>query len=522
MVETSINKDNSANNKRIAKNTLLLYFRLFITMAIGLFTSRVVLNTLGVSDYGVYNVVAGFVAMFTLLTGSLSAAISRFLTYNLGKGDLKKLQIVFSTSITIMLLMATLIVLLAELFGLWFLNSQMNIPVERMESANWVFHFAVISFAINLVSVPYNASIISHERMDAYAYISILEVVLKLVIVYMLYVSPFDKLVSYSFLLLMVSIVIRFVYGVYCSKKFTECHYSFVFDKNLVKEMGSFAGWNLMGSGAYLFNTQGVNIITNIFFGVTTNAARGIANQVEGIAKQFVTNFTTAINPQITKSYAIGDVNYMHSLVCRGAKFSYLLMLFFVVPFMFETETIMKLWLNVYPPEAPLFLRFSMVGTMFDMLGNSTANAAWATGNIKRYYIIVGGVGSLVFPFSWIAFALGAPAYSPYIIFALIYIAVMILKVYIIKDLVSFPPRLFFNEVIKPIVVTTLVAFIIPSILYCIIGESLFRTMMVVLVSLLSVGLSSYFIALSKSERNKIDNVVKSRVSVVSSRIMRK
>lgn len=522
MVTSQINNDNAANNKRIAKNTLLLYIRLFITMAIGLFTSRVVLNTLGVSDYGVYNVVAGFVAMFSLLTGSLSAAISRFLTYHLGKGNMRKLQVVFSTSVTIMIMMAVLVIVLAELFGLWFLNSQLNIPDDRMEAANWVFHFAVLSFAINLISIPYNASIISHEKMDAYAYISILEVVLKLVIVYMLYVSPFDKLVTYAFLLLVVSVIIRFIYGIYCSRKFEECHYTFVFDKGLLNEMGSFAGWNLLGSGAYLFNTQGVNIVTNVFFGVTTNAARGIANQVEGIAKQFVTNFTTAINPQITKSYSIGDISYMHSLVCRGAKFSYLLMLFLVVPFMFETETIMRLWLNIYPPEAPLFLRLSLIGTMFDMLGNSTANAAWATGNIKRYYIVIGGVGSLVFPFSWIAFALGASAYSSYIIFAIIYIAVMFLKVYIIKDLISFPPRLFFTDVLKPVLLTTIVAFVLPCVFYFLIPESLFRTVIVVFTSLLSVGISCYLIGLSNSERNKIDKSIKARLSVVASKIIRR
>ena len=507
---------NSANNKRIAKNTLLLYVRLMITMAVGLFTSRVILNTLGVSDYGVYNVVAGFVSMFSIFTGSLSTAISRFLTYSLGKGDEKRLQVIFSTSVTIMATMAILVIIIAELFGLWFLNSQLNIPEGRMHAANWVFHLAILTFAINLISIPYNASIIAHERMGAFAYISILEVTLKLAIVYMLYISPFDKLITYSFLFTLVALVIRMVYGVYCSKKFEECHYTFVYDKTLLKDLGNFAGWNFLGSGAALFNTQGVNVVTNIFFGVTTNAARGIANQVQGIAKQFVSNFTTAINPQITKSYAVGDISYMHSLVCRGAKFSYILMLFFFVPFMFETETIMKLWLKIYPAEAPLFLRLSMIGTMFDMLGNSTANAAWATGNIKRYYIIIGGVGSLVFPVSWIAFALGAPAYSSYIIYAVIYIAVMLLKVYIIKDLVSFPPRLFFADVLKPIMLTTIAAFILPGVFYLSVSKSLFRTIIVVFLSLLSVCICSYIIGLSKSERTKIDNAIRSKMRTVT------
>lgn len=280
------------NNKRIAKNTLLLYIRLFVTMVIGLFTSRVILSTLGVTDYGVNNVVAGFVAMFSMFTNSLSAAISRFLTFNLGKGDAEKLKTVFSTSVNIMIAMAIIVTIVAEIFGLWFLNSKLNIPADRMYAANWVFHFSVITFAVNLISIPYNASIIAHEKMDVFAYISILEVVLKLAVVYMLYISPLDKLITYSFLLLLVSVFIRIVYGIYCSRKLEECCYSMVFDRTLLKEMGGFAGWNMLGTACTMFNTQGVNILMNLFFGVVTNAARGIVNQVESVIVQFVSNFT--------------------------------------------------------------------------------------------------------------------------------------------------------------------------------------------------------------------------------------
>lgn len=505
--------DISANNKRIAKNTLLLYVRQLLTMVIGLYTSRVILNTLGIRDYGIYNVVAGFVTMFSLFTGSLSAAISRFLTYNLGEGKIDKLKNVFSTSVTIMIGMAIVIVILAELFGVWFLNTQLNIPTERMHAANWVFHMSILAFAIKLISIPYNASIISHERMDAFAYISILEVTLKLVIVYMLYVSPWDKLITYSILMAGVSLVIRGVYSIYCKSQFEECSYQFVFDKSLLKEMGTFAGWNFFGSGAYLFNTQGVNIISNIFFGVTVNAARGVAHQVEGVVRHFITNFTTAINPQIIKSYASNDLQYMHSLICRSAKFSYLLMLFFIVPFMFETETIMRLWLKVYPTEAPLFLRLSLIGTMFDMLGNSTANAAWATGNIKKYYVIIGTVGSLVFPISWVCFCFGSPAYSSYIVFIVIYIILMILKVYIIKSLVCFDPKMFYKEVLLRIAPTTIIAFVLPFILYFALSSGLCKTLTVVVISEVSVGLSIFLIALTASERNKILSVIKRKIS---------
>lgn len=494
---------NSENNKRIAKNTLLLYGRLILTMAIGLFTSRVILNTLGISDYGINNVVGGFVSMFSLFTGSLGAAISRFLTFALGQHDQERLNKIFSTSVTIMMMMSVFIILLAEAFGMWFLNTKLNIPHDRMAAAHWVFHMSVIAFAIDLISVPYNATIIAHEKMDAFAYISILEVSLKLAIVYLLYVSPFDKLITYSVLFAIVAAIIRLVYGMYCKHHFKECHYHFVFDKSLLKQMGGFAGWNLFGSGAYLFNTQGVNIITNIYFGVTANAARGVANQVEGIVKQFVTNFTTAINPQIIKSYATHDMPYMYSLVCRGAKFSYLLMLLFVVPFMFETETIMRLWLKVYPSEAPLFLRLSMIGTMFDMLGNSTANAAWATGNIKKYYMYVATIGCLVFPISLFLFALGFPAYTSYIVFLVIYMIVMFVKVYIIKGLIGFSPSMFYRDVLLRILPTTFVSFILPGVLYFSMSKSLLRTGIVILASGISTVASIYFIGLTKNEQRK-------------------
>lgn len=499
------------NNKRIAKNTLLLYFRLMITMCVGLYTSRIVLNALGVNDYGVYNVVGGVVAMFSLFTTSLSTAISRFFAFALGKQEYEKLNSVFSTSVNIQLVMALMIIAVAEILGVFFLN-RLNIPVERLDAAHCVFHFAVITFAINIISVPYNAAIIAYEKMSAFAYISILETVLKLVIAFLISVSSFDKLITYALLILVISVIIRITYGTYCRLNFKVCRYRFTFDKSLLKEMFGFAGWNFFGSGAYLFNTQGVNIVTNFFFGVTTNAARGITNQVENIVKQFVNSFTTAINPQITKSYAAGNLDYMHSLVCRGAKFSYLLMLFFVVPLMFEAETVMKLWLKVYPPEAPLFLRLSLIGTMFDMLGNSTANAAWATGNIKRYYIIISSIGCLIFPLSWVCFALGCDAYFSYIIFAVIYAIAMLAKVYIIKDLVKFPPKSFFADVLFKIIPVTIEAFILPVIAYyCLKNFGLLRFFAVVVASEISVVCSILALGLTKGEREAVIKTFKEK-----------
>ncbi len=501
--------DNRTNSKRIAKNTLLLYVRMLLTMFVGLFTSRIVLDTLGVKDYGIYNVVGGVVAMFSFFTSSLSSAISRFLTYELGRNNISRLKIVFSTSLNVLFILALLIIILAEVLGVWFLNEKLNIPIDRMNAANWVLQCSIGVFMLGLISVPYNAAIIAHERMSAFAYISILEVTLKLTVAYLLYISPVDKLKTYAVLLLIVAFIIRIVYGLYCTRHFSECKYQLIYDKGLLKEMTGFAGWNLMGSGAYLLNTQGVNIITNLFFGVTVNAARGIATQVDAVIKQFVTNFTTAINPQITKSYAQGDKDYMFTLVCRGAKYSYFLMLFFAIPFIYETDKILQIWLKEVPGFAAIFLRLTMLGSMFDILGNSTANATWATGNVKRYYIIVGSVGCLVFPISYILFKLGMPAYTSYIAFIVIYLIVIFLKLYIIKGLLDFPIKKYNKEVFFRIIPVSILAFIIPGIYYLLTPSSFSRMIVIFLLSSLSMFFTVYLIGLEKSEKELVKNRIR-------------
>lgn len=510
-----MSESTSVNNKRIARNTLLLYVRQLFTMAVSLYTSRIVLRTLGIEDFGVYNVVAGVVSMFSLFTGSLSAAISRYLTYNLGKGNRDILSTVFSTSLNIMFGMSIVVLIVAELLGVWFLNTHLNIPFERMNSANWVLQFSIITFIIGIISVPYNAAIIAHERMSVFAYISILEVILKLVIVYLLYISPIDKLITYSFLLTCVSLIIRFVYGFYCSHHFPESRYRFVYDKKLIKEMSSFAGWNFFGSGAYLFNSQGVNIITNLFFGVTINAARGVTNQVSGVIRQFVTNFTTSINPQITKSYAKGDLEYMFSLMCRSSKFCFFLMLFFAIPFIYEAECILKIWLDKYPPEAPLFIRLSLIGIMVDLLGNSPAIATWATGDIKRYYIYVSSVGCLVFPLSWLAFSLGFQSYIPYVLFIIVYTGVLFTKLYIVKGLLGFSISRYVKEVLFTVIYTTFVACILPSVLKMMLPEGILFSMIEIVVCILSSIITIYCIGLSTSERKTINTFALSKIKKI-------
>lgn len=492
----------SDNNKRIAKNTIALYIRTLITLAVGLFTSRVVLNVLGVDNFGIYNVVGGVVGMFNIVTTSLSQSISRYLTFELGRNNKERLRVIFCTSVNIQILMSLVIVILAEAIGVWFLNNKMNIPLERLYAANWVFQFSILAFIVNLISVPYNAALIAHEKMKAFAYVSILEALMKLVIAYLLYVSFMDKLITYAFLLLMVSVIIRIVYGQYCKRNFEECKYSFIFNKKLFSDMSKFAGWNFLASTAYIFNTQGINIISNMFFGVAINAARGIATQVDGITRNFVCNFTTAVRPQIVKSYSVGNTKYMNRLVCSGAKYSYFLMLFFALPFMFEAETILQVWLKLVPDHSPTFIRLTMIVSLVWLLGDTMYTSIMAIGKLKKYMIYETCITCLVFPVSYFAFYVNMSPDSAYIIYAFAYILLLLLRLWYLKRVEHFPIGFFLKAVIYPVVLSSLVACIAPLTYKCFFYDgSIVSFIISICVCVCSFIISVFFFGLSYEER---------------------
>lgn len=503
----------NSDNKRIAKNTVLLYIRTLFIMLISLYTSRVVLATLGVKDYGIYNVVGGVIAMFNVVSGSISNAISRFITFELGKGDIKKLNNIFVTSVNIEFLIAGVVLLLGETVGVWFLNTQMNIPDGRMFAANWVLQFSLFSFIMGLWSVPYNASIIAHEKMSAFAYVSILEASLKLLIVYLLVISPWDKLITYSLLLASVDLLVRIVYGIYCKIHFEECRYHFVWHKDLIKQMGGFSGWQFITNTTWLIGTEGVNILLNIYFGVAINAARGVANQVDGAIMKFVTSFSTALNPQITKDYAKGDKQAMYKLICNGAKYTFFLMMLFQLPAILEANTLLHIWLKNVPDHAVIFLQFTMVGTMMNMLGNTQLTACMATGKIKKYTLIVGPVSFLVFPLSWISFALGMPPESCYIIFILVYTGVLFTRLFIMRGLIGCPIMLFVQKVLYRIIPVALFASVVPILFVTNVSPSVFRLFATVAISIVCSCLSIWTIGITSSERNGIVNVVRNRLN---------
>lgn len=504
--------DTSQNNKRIAKNTLLLYVRMLLLMVVSLYTSRVVLNALGVEDFGIYNVVGGVVAMFSVISGSLSAAISRFITFELGRGDSAGLKKTFSAAVTIQLILSLVIVVLIDTVGVWFLNAKMTIPADRLAAANWVLQFSIVTFVINLISVPYNATIIAHERMSAFAYISIFEAAGKLAIAFLITAFPIDRLMFYAILMCVVAVSVRLMYGYYCKKHFTECVYSFYWDKNLLKRMFGFAGWQFFGSGSYILMTQGVNILLNIFYGPVVNAARGIAVQVDGVVQQFVNNFTTAINPQITKSYAANDNEYMFNLIYSGAKYSFFLVLLMSVPIILETETILYLWLKNVPEHTVSFLRLILAIELLYVLSNTMMTAMLATGRIKKYQIIVGGTGMLVFPLSWIFFKFGFAPEVAFVIQFIIFVVQLIYRLFLLHSMIGMPVKDFIHKVIIRAMVVAFISFLIPSIIHYFINcDGIFKLILVVIISLLSTIVTIYYAGLTDNEKNFAYKAIKSK-----------
>ena len=504
------------NNKRIAKNTLLLYFRMLFLMAVSLYTSRVVLNALGVEDFGIYNVVGGVVAMFSVLSGSLSTAISRFITYELGKGNKENLNKIFSSAVTIQFGLAGIIILLAETIGIWFLNIKMNIPEVRMEAANWVFQFSILTFAINLISVPYNASIIAHEKMSAFAYISILEAVGKLTIAYLITISPIDKLIFYAILMCAVALVVRLTYGNYCKRHFSECTYHFSWDKLLLKQMFGFAGWNFIGASSAILRDQGGNVVINLFCGPTVNAARGIAFQVNNAVNQFVTNFMTALNPQITKSYASGDKEYMMTLIFQGARLSFYMLFLLSLPILVNTHYILTLWLKIVPEHAVLFVQLILIFALSESISQPLITAMLATGKIRNYQIIVGGLQMMNLPVSYILLRIG---YFPEIVIVVaicisqccLGARLILLRKMIKLSIIKYLKKVYFN-----IIIVSITAAIFPLISACYIDKSFINFILISLIAVICTFTSIYFIGCNYQERQFIHqklNAIKSKIT---------
>ena len=493
--------DTSSANKRIAKNTLVLYVRMLFTMGISLFTSRVVLQTLGVEDYGISSVVGGVISMFTFINAAMVSSTQRYLNFELVRDDANQLRSVFSTSLQIHALIALAIIVLSETVGLWFLNEKLVIPEARMTAAMWVYQCSILSCAVSIMSTPYNAVIVAHEKMSAFAYISILDVSLKLLVVYLLVVLPFDKLIILSILTLLVQLFIRYIYTLYCHRHFPESYFQFRFNKTLFKEMFGFAGWSFWGNLAAILYTQGLNMMLNIFFGPIVNAARGIAVQVQSAVQQFVGGFQTALNPQITKNYASNNLPQMHSLMFRSARFSFLLLFFLSLPVLMETNFILTLWLKTVPDDAVIFTQIMICISLIYTTANPCVIANQATGKVKIYQMVVGGILLLILPISYVVLKLGAPAYSVFIVHFCIESVAQFSRMYMLRNLIHLPLWQYMKNIYIPIISTVAIAIILPLVVRMQFAEGWLRFLAVGFTCVLSVGASSYFIGFTKQER---------------------
>ena len=438
----------SENTRRIAKNTGFLYVRMLLTMGVAFYTSRVVLNALGVEDYGIYNVVGGVVAMFSFLTGMFTSATQRFLNYEMGLGNQERLKEIFSMSITLNAMIAVLIVLVSEIAGLWFINHKLVIPGDRLTAAHWVFQFSLLAMAVTIVSTPYNAVIIAHERMSAFAYIAVAECLLKLGVAVVIVFCGGDKLIIYGALLLTVAFIVRAIYSLYCRKNFEECHYKFYWDKVLFREMGAFAGWNMYGNFAFVMTTQGVNMLLNMFFGPAVNASRAIAVQIQSAIMGFATNFTMAINPQIVQNYAQGKKEEIFRLVCYSSKFSFFLLLLLALPVLLETELLLKLWLKQVPDYSVVFVRLVLIQMLIRILQNPLHTLMHATGRLRKYQLMDGTLLLLNIPVSYWLLKDGGDATVVLIVSIIFTFMALVALLYVVWSATGFSVYVFWQKVI--------------------------------------------------------------------------
>ncbi|MFA6571075.1 MAG: lipopolysaccharide biosynthesis protein [Bacteroidota bacterium] len=493
-------KDN--NSKRIAKNTLLLYIRLLVVIVVSLYTSRIVLQVLGVVDFGIYNVVGGVVVMLAFLNTSMATGIQRFLSFELGKENNDKLKLVFRTALTIQVMLSFLIVILGETVGLWFLNNKMTIPADRIISANWVYQLSILSFVFVILQSPFNAIIIAHERMNFYAYMSIVEALLKLFVVFLIASSPFDKLVSYALLLGIVTFIIFLFYLFYTKKRFIEVDFALSFKKEMLISMSSFSGWNTLGSLSYTMKSQGINILLNMFFGPVINAARGLSFQVFTAINGFVTNFQVAFRPQMIKSYAQGDIDYVIKMLYFVSKLSFFLIYIISLPVLLETDTILKMWLgNDIPPETSLFTRLVILTGIVDAFATPFSTIVHATGKVKWFQIVTSSIMILVIPVSYFLFKIGLPPEFALIVSLVFTVLVQITRILFVKKLINFSILHYFKHVFVPTSIIFIISPLLPLTLHMVYEETYERMFLTILMSILSTLIFTYIFGLNKKEK---------------------
>ena len=481
-------------------------------MLIGLYTSRVVLSVLGVEDFGVYEVVGGLVVFFTFLNSTMAAATQRFLTYEIGRGDKERLHKVFCSALNIHIFIAVLVVIVAEGVGIWFINNKINIPPDRISAAHVVFQCSLLTAVLSITQVPYNALIIAHEKMGVYAYVSVIRSILKLLLVLLISIISFDHLILFAVFMFLKEAIILITYRVYCILKFKESKYHFFWDISLIKVIGGFAGWNLSAHLVNMAKNQGVNILLNIFYGPVCNAARGIASQVHGTLLQFSDNFQMATVPQITKRYAAGDHDGSNNLIIKGSKISMILLIIVMIPVIIESTTLLNVWLVDVPTHTIVFTRLCLIATLCNSFSGLLVYGALATGNVKKYQIIMSSIISLQFFAVWILFSLGVEPKYMYVSEMVCYIIALFARLILLKGMIQFPVLRYLNEVVIKCGLVFLLTFIVPYYLHTIIDEGFIRIVSVFASSIIISCVLSYFIALTRCEKEMIVSAIQSKL----------
>lgn len=496
------------NNHIIAKNTVILYVRMLISSLVSLYTSRVILQVLGVEDYGVYGVVGGIVGLFSFLNTSLSGATSRFLTFELERNNNERLKATFSSAMIVHIGIALVIFLLADSIGLWFLHNKLNIPEGRMNAANWALQCSIMGMFFTVTQVPYNATIISHEKMDVYAYVELLNVFLKLGIVYLLTIGTFDKLKLYAVLVLLVNIIIAFVYRIYCLRHYEECKFRWIWDKDTLKPLLSFSGWDLYGNMCVAARQQGLNFITNIFYGVILNAATGIASKVNGVILGLSRNVTMAFRPRIIKKYSQGDIISMNKLACSASKYAVLLYGCLMTPILLEMPYVMSLWLGNYPTYAVEFCRIMLFGGLIELINSILIICIHSTGNIKKISIITGSFFLLALPVAYFMLRVIPDPTVTYFVVIASNLVIVLSNLLIVKGLINdFNINRFSIETLKSILIM-FVCSIIPIVLHIFMEESFMRLITVCVVNIALIAIGTFYNVLDKNERIKVKKTI--------------
>ena len=509
-------EDLSQKNKRLAKNTVLLYARMLVLMLISLYTSRVVLATLGIEDYGIYNVVGGVVMLFSFLNSSMASTTQRFLNVELGKNDEKQAARVFSMGITCQLIIMLIFLVLAETIGLWYMSTYVKIPEDRINAASWVYQLSVFAACINIFYAPYNGAIIAYERMGVYAYVSVVEALLKLGIVYLLTLGSLDKLVLYAMLTMAVTAITAMIYVIYCLKEFSICRYVRYWDKGLFKCLMSFSGWSIFGNVANIGISQGLSLVQNFFFGVSINAAMGVATQANGAITRFITGFTTAFSPQITKAYASGERDYFLSLIYRTTRFSFFLFLILALPVYLCCSEIMDLWLKEVPEHAVTFCKLMIIYSLIDSVCNSLACAIGAHGDIKNYQIGLSFFKLLVIPISCIGLILGAPPEYVLLMNILMNIVTYVFRLIYLRKRISFHIWIFVKEALLPCLWVLLASLPLPIMVYILtLSLEIGGTLITLVVAFMATVISSFYIGMTTSERKRVVSYAKNKINIL-------